>query len=120
MSSDPVEKFFGQTRQRMSGNFYIDIVDVMAVAKMQVLHQLLKYDIIPDKTCQDYTCPSCTELVTPDNEFCTKPVNCRHTILARIHRPSQTQGYIYIYILQVFLPKNTVVTMQQRMCRQSS
>ena len=41
MSSDPAEKFFGQTRQRMSGNFYIDIVDVMAVAKMQVLHQLL-------------------------------------------------------------------------------
>ena len=40
-SQDPVEKFFGQARQRCGGNFYIDIVDVMGVAKMQVLHQLL-------------------------------------------------------------------------------
>ena len=65
-SSDPAEKFFGQTRQRLAGSFYIDIVDVMAVAKMQILHQLLKFDIIPEKTL-NYSCPSCTELVVPDN-----------------------------------------------------
>ena len=34
-SIDPAETFFGQTRQRMRGSFYIDIVDVMAAAKMQ-------------------------------------------------------------------------------------
>ena len=65
-STDPAEKFFGQTIQRMGGSFYIDIVDVMAAAKMQVLHQLLKLDIVPDKTLS-YTCPSCTEEVTPDS-----------------------------------------------------
>ena len=29
------------------GNFYIDIGDVIAAAKAQHLHQLLKYDIVP-------------------------------------------------------------------------
>ena len=47
-SQNPIEKFFGQARQRVGGNFYIDIGDVIASAKAQHLHQLLKYDIIPD------------------------------------------------------------------------
>ena len=34
-SQDPLEKFFGQARQRSGGNFYIDIFDVLAVTKMQ-------------------------------------------------------------------------------------
>ena len=50
----------------MRGSFYIGIVDVMAAAKMQVLHQLLKLDIVPDKSLS-YTSPSCTEEVTSDN-----------------------------------------------------
>ena len=33
-SQDPLEKFFGQARQRCGGNFYIDIADVLAVTKM--------------------------------------------------------------------------------------
>ena len=46
-STDFLEKFFGQTRQRSGGNFYIDIKDVMCAAKVQRLHQLVKHDIIP-------------------------------------------------------------------------
>ena len=62
--TDPVEKLFAQTRQRMRWSVYIDIVHVMAAEKMQVLHQLLNLDIVPDKSLA-YTCPSCTEEVTP-------------------------------------------------------
>ena len=65
-SQDPLEKFFGQARQRCGGNFYIDIVDVLAVAKMQILHQLLKHDLLPD-ACHSLKCPSCTEEVNPDD-----------------------------------------------------
>ena len=51
-SQNPLEKFFGQTRQRCGGNFYIDIGDVIAAAKAQHLHQLLKFEIIPEgETC---------------------------------------------------------------------
>ena len=50
-SQNPLEKFFGQTRQGCSGNFYIDIGDVIAAAKAQH-HQLLKFEIIPEgETC---------------------------------------------------------------------
>ena len=41
-STDPAEKFFGQTRQRCGGGFYINTVNVMTVAKKQVLYKLLK------------------------------------------------------------------------------
>ena len=60
-SQDPLEKFFGQARQRYGGNFYIDIVDVVAAAKVQRLHQLLKLDIIPKDDAQR-TCSSCTAI----------------------------------------------------------
>ena len=65
-SQDPAEKFSGQARQRCGGNFYIDTVDVMAVVKMQVLHQLLKHDLLPDKR-HSYKCPNCTQEVNPDD-----------------------------------------------------
>jgi len=58
-SQDPLEKFFGQARQRFGGNFYIDIGDVLAAAKVQRLHQLLKLDIIPKDDSQR-TCRMCT------------------------------------------------------------
>jgi len=64
-SQDPLEKFFGQARQRFGGNFYIDICDVIAAAKVQRLHQLLKLDIIPKDNAQR-TCTSCT--ATPDEQ----------------------------------------------------
>ena len=42
-SHSPLEKCFGQARQRKGGgNFYIDICDVIAAAKVQPLHQLIK------------------------------------------------------------------------------
>jgi hypothetical protein len=64
-SQDPLEKFFGQARQRFGGNFYIDIGDVLAAAKVQRLHQLMKLDIVPNDDAQR-TCISCT--ATPDEE----------------------------------------------------
>ena len=50
-SQDPLEKFFGQGRQRCGGNFYIDIGDVISAAKAQHVHTLQKYDIIPQGEC---------------------------------------------------------------------
>ena len=46
-SQNPLERFFEQGRQRNSGIFYIDIVDVIAAGKAQRIHQLIKYDITP-------------------------------------------------------------------------
>ena len=62
-SQDPLEKLFGQARQRNGGNFYIDIVDVLSAAKVQRLHQLLKYNIIPQRI-PEFTCPECTTPVS--------------------------------------------------------
>jgi hypothetical protein len=64
-SQDPLEKFFGQARQRFHGNFYIDISDVFAAVKVQRLHQLLKLDIIP-KDDAKRTCGNCT--ATPNEQ----------------------------------------------------
>lgn len=69
-SQNPVEKFFGQARQRSGGNFYIDIVDVRAAAKAQHLHQLLKYDVMPvgdHKNCKA-TCTLCSIDVFDDDK----------------------------------------------------
>ena len=57
-SQDPAEKFFGQARQRSGGNFYIDILDVIAAGKVQQMHQLVKYDGIPESSRQKKA--SCT------------------------------------------------------------
>ena len=46
-STNPLEKFFGQSRQRVGGNFDIDVVDVILAAKVQRLHQLIKNAFIP-------------------------------------------------------------------------
>ena len=45
-SQDPLEKLFGQTRQRCGGNYFIDIVEIMAVMKMPILHQPLQHDLL--------------------------------------------------------------------------
>ena len=57
-SQDPIEKFFGQARQRFGGNYYIDIGDVIAAAKVQQLHQLIKHDIVPH-TSKQSACDLC-------------------------------------------------------------
>ena len=54
-----LEKFFGQTRQRTGGNFYIDVGDVMAAAKTFNCHNLLKNNLIPDEFTQS-ECLACT------------------------------------------------------------
>ena len=46
-SQDPLEKFFGQARQGHDVNFYIDVGDVISAGKVQRLHQMLKYNVIP-------------------------------------------------------------------------
>ena len=71
-SQNPLEKFFGEDRQICGGNFYID-VDVIAASKAQHLHQLLKYDIIPEgEVCAVVDCPLCISEVR-----CTRFGNSR-------------------------------------------
>ena len=48
-SQSPLEKFFGKTRQRSGGNFYIDVTDVLASAKVVNFHQLIKFDHVPEE-----------------------------------------------------------------------
>ena len=64
-SDDAIEKFFGQARQRAGGNFYIDVKDIKAAAKVKNLHTLVKHDVMPDECIHSYS--ECVE--------CTKPVN---------------------------------------------
>ena len=47
-SDDALEKFFGQTRQRSGGSYYIDVVDINAAAKIVNLKSLIKFNILPD------------------------------------------------------------------------
>ncbi|ESO02840.1 hypothetical protein HELRODRAFT_174269 [Helobdella robusta] len=92
-SQDPLEKFFGQARQRFGGNFYIDISDVIAAANVQRLHQLLKLDIIPKDDAQR-ACINCTaspdeqdlemlqDITTEDTENLIQSDNClKHKII---------------------------------------
>jgi hypothetical protein len=58
-SQDPLEKFFGQARQRCGGNFYIDIGDVLATAKVQCLRQLVKLEVTPT-ALTDHHCQNCS------------------------------------------------------------
>ena len=58
-ADEALEKFFGQTRQRSGGNFYIDVGDVMAAAKTFNLHNLLKNDLLPAESAQS-NCLACT------------------------------------------------------------
>ena len=58
-SQDPPERFFGQARQRHGGNFYIDVGDVISACKAHRLHQMLKFNIIP-QGCLECKCTYCT------------------------------------------------------------
>ena len=46
-ADEVLEKVFGNTRMRNAGNFYIDVIDFIASAKVVNLHALLKYDLLP-------------------------------------------------------------------------
>ena len=50
---DPEEKFFGQARQRSGGNFYIDNTDMEVAERFQQMHQLIKYDAVPDSSLRN-------------------------------------------------------------------
>ena len=60
-ADEVLEKFFGNTRMRFSGNFYIDYVDVIASARVVNLHAMLKVDLLPntDANCA-ISCEHCT------------------------------------------------------------
>ena len=58
-SQDPLEKFFGQARQRHGGNIYIDVGDHISAGRAQSLHQMLKYNVIP-QGCEEWKCSYCT------------------------------------------------------------
>jgi hypothetical protein len=58
-SQDPLEKIFGQARQRCGGNFYIDVSDVICAAKVQRLHQLLKHDVVDRAEKRPSFCDYC-------------------------------------------------------------
>ena len=58
-TDDPVEKFFGCTRGRTGGNFYIDIKDVESAGKVQRFHQLMKKYIMPEG-CKTMKCTVCS------------------------------------------------------------
>ena len=45
--------------QRHGGNFYIDVGDVISACKAQRLHQMLKFNIIP-QSCLEWKCSYCT------------------------------------------------------------
>ena len=107
-SQDPAEKFFGQARHRCGGNFYIDIVDVMAVEKMQVLHQLLKHDLLLDKS-HSCKCPSCTQEVNPDDIDVVRDLTITETqsLLQTSDQLKHTVIYISGYISKKHhLPSN--------------
>ena len=61
-----LEKLFGQARQRNSGSFYIDIVDMTAAANVLNLHNLLKNDIVPVGE-NEQGCISCTAPVDDED-----------------------------------------------------
>ena len=66
-ADEALEKFFGQARQRSGGNFYIDVVDIMAAAKVTNLQTLLKHDIMPESSSRVLDCDkNCTSSITPD------------------------------------------------------
>lgn len=66
-ADEALEKFFGQARQRSGGNFYIDVVDIMAAAKVTNLQTLLKHDIMPESSSRVLDCDkNCTSSINPD------------------------------------------------------
>ena len=68
-SQNPLEKFFGQARQRVGGNFYIDVNDVLSAAKAQRLHQFIKNDIIPEGEIITNFCTYCDNFVIPEEDL---------------------------------------------------
>ena len=61
-----MEKFFCQAWQRRDGNFYIDVVDIMAAAKFVNLLTLIKHDIMPESNSRVLDCDkNCTTSENP-------------------------------------------------------
>ena len=65
-ADEALEKFFGQARQRRGGNFYIDVVVIMAAAKIVNLQTLIKHDIMPESSSRVLDCDTnCTTSENP-------------------------------------------------------
>ena len=74
----------------------------MAVAKMQVLHQLLKHDLLPVKS-HSYKCPSCTQEVNPDDIDVVRNLTITETIITSAE--AEIGLYIGIYFEEASLAK---------------
>ncbi|KAI6646372.1 hypothetical protein LOD99_9243 [Oopsacas minuta] len=60
-ADEALERFFGQARQKRGRNFYIEVVDIMAAAKIVNLQTLSKHDIIPESSSRVLDCDkNCT------------------------------------------------------------
>ena len=81
-SQDPLEKFFGQARQRCGGNFYIDIKDVIAAGKFQQMHQLINCDAVPECSSNKGTnCSECNRELLPEDIDLLQEININDTQL---------------------------------------
>ena len=67
-ADEPVEKFFGRARMRCGGNFYIDIVDVNAAARVVNLHALVQNDVMPLEINENH-CVTCAEPVSFEETY---------------------------------------------------
>ena len=93
-------------RQHCSGNFYIDIGDVIAAAKVQQLHQLSKHNIIPH-TIKQSACDLCkTPPASEDLEHqsdLTVDDSQQHAIIRRCNVLKLKIVYIAGFITRKFL-----------------
>ena len=81
-ADEPVEKFFGRARMRCGGNFYIDIVDVNAAARVVNLHALVQNDVMPLEINENH-CVTCAEPVSFEETYCISEftIDCTQSLL---------------------------------------
>ena len=103
-SQDPLEKFFGQARQRCGGNFYIDMADVISAAKVQRLHQLIKHDVVNRAGTRPSLCDYCDLTVdVRDLELVPEiTINDTQTLLESNDTLKHTMVYVAGYLMRRF------------------
>jgi hypothetical protein len=103
-SQDPLEKFFGQARQRCGGNFYIDVADILSAAKVQRLHQLIKHDVVNRAGPKPSMCEYCELTIDArDLELVNDiTVNDTQTLLESDNTLKHTVVYVAGYLMRKF------------------
>ena len=82
-------------RQRNSGNFYIDIVDVIAAGKAQRTHQLIKYGITPQGETSR-PCTFCNAVVDEEDVEMLHEITIEDTQTLVNSNETLKQNIIYI------------------------